>query len=582
MKDSDKLKPQNEAKNVEEALRKSEERFRALITATTQIVWTTNAKGELIEDLPVWREFTGQSFEEIKGSGWANAVHPDDREQVMAAWSKAVGTRSLYEIEYRVRRHDGEYHYFSVRGVPVMEKDGTIREWVGVTNDIDERKKTEKISRESETLHRALIETTGTGYVIINTEGKVIDANQEYIRFTGHDDLNEIRGRSVVEWTADYEKKKNAEAVAQCAKDGYIRNLEIDYVDKRGNITPIEINATVVGIGGVPQILSLCRNITERRQAEEALRKSEARYRSYLEVSGQIGWTTPPDGVVDDIPEWRKYTGQSIEEVKGWGWLNAMHPDDRKRTTEVWNKAVATKSLYETEYRIRRKDGVYRYFLARGIPSLREDGTIREWVGVCIDITERKEMEENLQKLNQELEKRVEERTAELAASEHRFRDLAESLPQLVWTCLADGPCDYLGRQWVEYTGIPEAEQLNYGWLQQLHPDDRQPTISAWQEAVGKGKFFDVEFRIRRHDGVYRWFKTRAIPLHNTAGKVVKWFGSNTDIEDLKQMQQELKNRMAELEKFNEFAVDRELVMAELKKKIETLEKRLAEKSKER
>jgi PAS domain S-box-containing protein len=463
-----------------------------------------------------------------------------------------------------------------------MEKDGTIREWVGVTNDIDERKKTEKISRESETLHRALIETTGTGYVIINTEGKVIDANQEYIRFTGHDDLNEIRGRSVVEWTADYEKKKNAEAVAQCAKDGYIRNLEIDYVDKRGNITPIEINATVVGIGGVPQILSLCRNITERRQAEEALRKSEARYRSYLEVSGQIGWTTPPDGVVDDIPEWRKYTGQSVEEAKGWGWLDAIHPDDRKRTTEVWNKAVATKSLYETEYRIRRKDGVYRYFLARGIPSLREDGTIREWVGVCIDITERKEMEENLQKLNQELEKRVEERTAELAASEHRFRDLAESLPQLVWTCLADGPCDYLGRQWIEYTGITEAEQLNYRWLQQLHPDDRQPTISAWQEAVGKGKFFDVEFRIRRHDGVYRWFKTRAIPLHNTAGKVVKWFGSNTDIEDLKQMQQELKDRMAELEKFNEFAVDRELVMAELKKKIETLEKRLAEKSKER
>jgi PAS domain S-box-containing protein len=179
----------------------------------------------------------------------------------------------------------------------------------------NEAKNAEEALRKSETLHRALIETTGTGYVIINTEGKVIDANQEYIRFTGYDDLNEIRGRSVVEWTADYEKKKNAEAVAQCAKDGYIRNLEIDYVDKRGNITPIEINATVVGIGGVPQILSLCRNITERRQAEEALRKSEARYRSYLEVSGQIGWTTPPDGVVDDIPEWRKYTGQSIEEV---------------------------------------------------------------------------------------------------------------------------------------------------------------------------------------------------------------------------------------------------------------------------
>ncbi|PIR13996.1 hypothetical protein COV49_00380 [Candidatus Falkowbacteria bacterium CG11_big_fil_rev_8_21_14_0_20_39_10] len=132
-------------------------------------------------------------------------------------------------------------------------------------------KKAENALQESVVIYRALIETTGTGYVIIDTESKVIDANAEYVRLTGHANLNEIRGRSVIEWTADYEKKKNAEAVAKCAKDGYIRNLEIDYIDKRGKITPVEINATVVEKSGTPQILTLCRDITERKNLERKL-----------------------------------------------------------------------------------------------------------------------------------------------------------------------------------------------------------------------------------------------------------------------------------------------------------------------
>jgi diguanylate cyclase (GGDEF)-like protein/PAS domain S-box-containing protein len=131
-------------KLAEEALRRSEERYRSLVAATAQIVWTTDARGEVIEDLPAWRAFTGQSPEEIKGAGWLAALHPDDRDRTATAWSAAVRARTLFETEYRLRRRDAEYRYFAVRGVPVMEKDGTIREWVGVCTDITDRRRHEE------------------------------------------------------------------------------------------------------------------------------------------------------------------------------------------------------------------------------------------------------------------------------------------------------------------------------------------------------------------------------------------------------------------------------------------------------
>jgi len=135
-----------------------------------------------------------------------------------------------------------------------------------------------------------------------------------------------------------------------------------------------------------------------------------------------------------------------------------------------------------------------------------------------------------------------------LRASEARQRMLAESLPHLVWTCRPDGWCDYLSRQWVEYTGRPESEQLGYEWAAQLHPDDRERVQAEWTEATMRGDSFDIEFRIRRADGVYRWFKTRAVPLRDGAGTIVKWFGSNTDFEDVKRSEERLR---AQLDRLN-------------------------------
>jgi PAS domain S-box-containing protein len=170
------------------------------------------------------------------------------------------------------------------------------------------------------------------------------------------------------------------------------------------------------------------------------------------------------------------------------------------------------------------------------------------------EVTERQRAEGEVRRINAELEARVTERTAQLEAanqslreSEGRFRALAEFLPHLVWTCRADGWCNYLSPQWVEYTGRPESEQLGSGWADHLHPDDRERVEKEWAAATLRGDSFDVEFRIRRVDGMYRWFKTRAVPLRDAAGSIVKWFGSNTDIEDYKLLEQKLRTQLERL-----------------------------------
>jgi len=146
------------------------------------------------------------------------------------------------------------------------------------------------------------------------------------------------------------------------------------------------------------------RNITERRKAEQAVSASLKRYQSFIEVTGALGWTTNATGeVVEDIPSFRNFTGQTYDEVKGCGWTKAVHPEDLKQATRAWQAAVAAKTEYEVEYRLRRYDGVYRNFMARGAPILEEDGKIREWAGTCIDITERKKSEEALNRMMDEM-----------------------------------------------------------------------------------------------------------------------------------------------------------------------------------
>src|SRR5439155_11536522 len=134
--------------------------------------------------------------------------------------------------------------------------------------------------------------------------------------------------------------------------------------------------------------------------------------------------------------------------------------------------------------------------------------------------------------------KRAENR---LRTSEQRWHGLTEALPQLIWGATSDGACDYFSRQWTDYTGVPESELLGWQWMKLLHLDDREPTRKFWTDSVAGRAPYDVEYRVRRSDGEYRWFKTRGVPMRDGAGNIFKWFGTCTDITDGKLAEEHLR-----------------------------------------
>ena len=263
-----------ERKRAETALLEAETRYRTLveqITAVTYIDAIDQASSAIFMS-PQVDALTGYTPEEWKADPelWIRLIHPKDRARVLAENIRTNETGDPFKAEYRIIARDGRIVW--VRDEAMMFKDeaGQPQCWQGVMLDITERKRAEETLRESEQTYKALIDTTSTGYLIINSQGQVVDANAEYVRLSGHETLQEILGRSVVEWTAPHDQLRNAAEVEKCAKAGMVRNLEIDYISKNGVITPIEINATVVQTEKGTMVLSLCRDITDRKRAEKA------------------------------------------------------------------------------------------------------------------------------------------------------------------------------------------------------------------------------------------------------------------------------------------------------------------------
>lgn len=258
-------------------LQKSEERWKFAIEGSGDGVWDWNFQTGEAHFSERWKEIIGYAESEIEdnASEWKARVHPEDMPRVMSAIQAHIDGKSpLALVEFRMLCKDGSWKWILGRGMVISrDAEGNPLRLVGTNTDIADRKDAENVLKASEEKYRALVETTGTGYLIVGKDGKVIDANAEYVRLTGNSELREILGRSVLEWTAQYEIERNAKAVTQCARDGFIRNLAIDYVDRNGRTTPIEINATVIGEGDSVQIISLCRDITERKQAEEQVRQ---------------------------------------------------------------------------------------------------------------------------------------------------------------------------------------------------------------------------------------------------------------------------------------------------------------------
>jgi two-component system sensor histidine kinase/response regulator len=265
--------------------------------------------------------------------------------------------------------------------------------------------------------------------------------------------------------------------------------------------------------GSLRFIEGLNLDMTRQKQAEEALRASERRFRVFVDHAADAFFLTDEKGRVLDVNrracESLGYTRDELIGMTPFDFVD-LEPtvfEDRIRQL-LAGEAVAFESRH------RRKDGTVFPVETRA-KSFREGG--RQFlVSLARDVTDRKQAEERLRE------------------SEQRWRSLTEALPQLVWSATPDGACDYFSTQWTQHTGLAEADLLGWQWLETLHPDDREPTQRFWLNSVAGRHAYDIEYRVRRRDGEYRWFKTRGVPIRDTSGNIVKWFGTCTDITELR------------------------------------------------
>lgn len=411
------------------------------------------------------------------------------------------------------------------------------------------------------------------------------------------------------------------------------------------------------GQGRVIGFIDLVMETTEAVNASMRLRESEARARRLVDGMAQANWETDADGmIVTDSPSWRAYTGQSLQEWLGAGWLDAIHPDDQAYAEASWLDAVAHPRQVDAEFRLRSVQGGWRWTNVRAVPLLDEHGEVIKWVGMNIDIGARKDAElalrqsearyrtlfEEVQEgfciiercsapgepidfrwvegnpafsaiagrddlMGQTLRQTFPEETERaidiyervlltgepaefeyampsldlilelhvfrpssqeagrvavlfqditlrkrtelaLAEAEQRQRALLEGIPQLVWRASGQGQWTWASPQWTGYTGQSEAESLGEGWVETVHPDDRHAVRAAWAAAQDTGGF-EVDYRVRGALGHrYRWFHTRATPVLDLNGAIVEWLGTSTDVDEMRTMQERQHVLVAELQ----------------------------------
>jgi diguanylate cyclase (GGDEF)-like protein/PAS domain S-box-containing protein len=275
-----------------------------------------------------------------------------------------------------------------------------------------------------------------------------------------------------------------------------------------------------------------------------AVRERESYFHTMAEAVPEIIWTADPNGE-DDFFNQKcfDYTGLTLEQMRGSGWKEMVHPDDVEDCFAKWQKALRDGQPYDVEYRLRGKDGNYRWFLGRANPIRNSAGEIVKWFGTCTDI-------ENQKQNQQKLEGQIEERTQELVETNIRlqnelyFKTMAEGIPAIVWTAGPDGAIDFTNRKWLDYTGLTVEQSKGNGWAAAVHPDDLAECVAKWEAALITGVPFESEYRIREKDGAFRWFLVRANSIRNSEGEIVKWFGTCTDIEIQKQNQQLLEEQI--------------------------------------
>ena len=532
---SERVLARRQAQELAHEVNQRDEQLRAITQAMPVFLANFNQNGTLTYLNPYFYEYTGRDPAEPAESGLA-CLPPDDLAAVQVLALAAMRAGEPWEATFRCRRHDGKLRWVQTRTQPYLGTDGQLAGFSAATTEVHElHERTEELARSREDF-AALADNIAQLAWIADPSGHVFWYNQRWYDYTGltaeqmggggWQQVHDPALRDVV--NARYLAALRSE---QPWEDTFpLRRHDGEFCWFLSRARPIRD-----ADGRVVRWFGTNTDITALRQLQQKLAESEEEQRIQAESIPQQVWTAGPDGTVDFYNHrTAAYLGVAMEENGAVHWLESVHPDDRPLMQERWQAALATQRYYEAEFRLRRYDGEYHWFLAQAQARCDASGRLLKWYGTNTDVHQLRLLQE------------------QVLHSQARFKQLLETLPQLAWTARPDGGVNYCNQRWYDYSGLRFEDLKDWGWESVVHPDDQPEALRQWQHSLATGIMLEHEMRWRRHDGAYRWFLVRAEALRDPQGNISTWVGANTDVHDLQEVRQKLETNNARLRRTNE------------------------------
>ena len=456
-------------------------------------------------------------------------IHPQDHESMAHLINRLVAEDTPFDATKRIVRPNGEVRYIRCVGAPVVENQ-SLKKYVGSAIDVTEHELlTQELRRREAYLTEAqrLSHTGSFGWKV--PSGELFWSDETFCIF-GYDcsikpTIDSVTQRVHPEDRADVKGVIDRAFAGAPEFEHAYRLLLPD-----GQLKHVHAIAHVLqDASGNREFVGAVTDITERHHAEAVIREQEAELREVIDTIPAVVWSALPDGSNSYANKRSvEYCGMTREQIAGSGWEAGFHPDDLTRHKAKWLACVASGEPCEDEVRFRRADGQYRWHLQRGVPLRDEAGNIIKWYGVLTDIEDRARAED-----------RIREQEAEL-------RQIVDLVPQLVTVFGPSGERLYANRIGLDYVGLnlEEWQQTPGNFLSSqrfIHPDDRERATRTYSDSARSAdSAYELELRLRKHDGTYRWFLARFNALRDKQGQITRWYVAMTDIEDRKQAEQRL------------------------------------------
>jgi PAS domain S-box-containing protein len=468
----------------------------------------------------------GYTMDELVKLGVGD-IHPEkDLPMVIETFNRQVSGEITLAEELPVRRKDGKVIYCDINST--VQRIGNRDLLMGIFRDVTDKKLiSEAVKREKEKAE-SYLNLAGVMFVALDRDARVTMVNPkacEILESTKED----IAGKN---WFEEFIPSHSHEDVRKVFDDIMSGNLasvekyENTVISKSGKKKIIAWHNSLLRdeVGNIIGLLSSGEDVTEQRKFQTLIRENEERLSGIIENSPGMIMTTDSQGKVDFIShQCEKILGYKSEKFIGMDMPEIIHPDDISKMHEIHGSVMLGKPVENIEYRIKRGDNDNWDWISHTAKPIMNNGKLKSIQSNIINITKEKKAEEALTR------------------SEAEFRKLAESVPQIVWVTRADGWNIYFNQQWMDYTGLTLEESYGHGWNKPFHPDDQKRAWEAWQDAVNNHAEYSIDCRLRRHDGTYQSWLVRGVPQMDPSGKILKWFGTCTNIEQLKQSERALR-----------------------------------------